>query len=552
MRAVSRGLREASAALLAVIATFAFASTASAAPSELAAKAGGLIPGTRMVTSEDSTVTTTKLPNGAKRLTYSVGPFNIIPGQNEIGYAPIVEKPKVDGWITRMRPDLVYVNGKIPRVDVLHLHHGVWVNLSGDNATSGLPQLFFAAGEEKTIFQMPKGFGYRYEADDRWLLNHMIHNLTPVPAKVKMIYEIDFIPDSSKAARKIKPVRPIWMDVENGKLYPVFNVEKNSGDRGKRKLFTYPNDDADAYTAGEPERNKWVVDRPGVLVATAGHLHPGGLHTDLWLERDGAKVRAAKCGRFATARAARRCRAKAPRGRGDKVHLFESRAKYFEPAGAVSWDVAMTATRPDWRVKLRKGDVLSTTATYTTDRAAWWESMGIMVAYMADSGPGKNPYRQRVDLPGKPTHGHLYENRNHGGKKTSLPDPRKLPSGAENPGNVDILGFNYRLGDLRLPGQAGRPPVITPGQSLNFVNQDNGKRYYHSVTSCKAPCNRSTGIAYPIADGPVQFESGTLGTDRPVAIGSTRWRTPTNLKAGTYTYFCRIHPFMRGAFRVKK
>ena len=31
-----------------------------------------------------------------------------------------------------------------------------------------------------------------------------------------------------------------------------------------------------------------------------------------------------------------------------------------------------------------------------------------------------------------------------------------------NPGSIDILGFNYRLGDLRLPGQGGRPPVITP------------------------------------------------------------------------------------------
>ena len=28
------------------------------------------------------------------------------------------------------------------------------------------------------------------------------------------------------------------------------------------------------------------------------------------------------------------------------------------------------------------------------------------------------------------------------------------------------------------------------------------------------------------------------------------WKTPKSLKAGTYTYFCRIHPFMRGAFRV--
>ena len=30
------------------------------------------------------------------------------------------------------------------------------------------------------------------------------------------------------------------------------------------------------------------------------------------------------------------------------------------------------------------------------------------------------------------------------------------------------------------------------------------------------------------------------------------WQTPKNLPVGTYTYFCRIHPFMRGAFRVKQ
>jgi plastocyanin len=264
-------------------------------------------------------------------------------------------------------------------------------------------------------------------------------------------------------------------------------------------------------------------------------------------------VHAAKCGSLKSAKASKKCRAKAPNGRGDKVHLFRSKAKYYEPAGAVSWDVAMSATRPDWKVQVKKGDVLTTTATYGTKRAAWWESMGIMVAYMADEAPGaRNPYRTRVDLPGKPTHGHLRENRNHGGKKTNLPDARKLKDGSFNPCSVDILGFNYRLGDLRLPGAGGRPPVVQPGQSITFVNKDDPQRVYHSLTSCKAPCNKSTGIAYPIADGPVQFESGTLGTDRPITTGALSWSTPKNLKAGTYTYFCRIHPFMRGAFRVKK
>jgi hypothetical protein len=380
----------------------------------------------------------------------------------------------------------------------------------------------------------------------------MIHNLTPVPTEVYMTYDIDFIPASSPAAKSIRPVRPIWMDVMNGLVYPVFNVEKGAG-RGGR--YTFPDDSKDPYGGGPP-RNEWAVDRDGVLVMTGGHLHPGGLHTDLWLRRPGARIRAARCGTRATAAKRRRCRREAPRGSGNKAHLFRSDAKYFEPAGAVSWDVAMTGTRGNWKVKVRKGDVLSTTATYDTRRAAWWESMGIMVTYMADSGPGRDPFKKRVDFPGRPTHGHLPENNHHGGKATVMPDPRKLPDGPANPGLVDILDFKYQLGDLSLPGSSGGlPPVIRSGQSLTFRNSDNSRRVFHSITSCKPPCNRSTGIAFPIADGPVQFESNTLGAGPravPPATGALEWRTPSNLKPGTYTYFCRIHPFMRGAFRVKR
>jgi plastocyanin len=92
--------------------------------------------------------------------------------------------------------------------------------------------------------------------------------------------------------------------------------------------------------------------------------------------------------------------------------------------------------------------------------------------------------------------------------------------------------------------------VIPRGQSATFRNLESGQRLYHSITSCKAPCTGKTGIAYPLADSKVQFESNTLGRRIP-ASGSDTWTTPANLKPGTYTYFCRIHPFMRGAFRVK-
>jgi plastocyanin len=469
---------------------------------------------------EGKAVAVQSLAGGAKRITYRIGPFDIIPGQNEIGFAPIAEKPKVDGYFTRIRPDLTYLNGRVPGVDVIHLHHGVWLNLSRPDATAGLPERFFAAGEEKTHMRLPRGYGYPIKASDRLLLNHMIHNLTPKPTKVWMVYEVDFVPKGSRAARGMRSVRPVWMDVRNGSSYPVFNVRKGSGKRGK---YTFPDDARNPY-AGRERENRWVVDRPGVLVATAGHLHPGGLYTDLKLRR-----------------------------RGRTARLFRSVAKYFEPAGAVSWDVAMTGTRLDWRVKVRRGDVLSTSATYDTSRGSWWESMGIMVVYMARGGPGDNPFKTRVNRRGRVTHGHLAENDNHGGEPTSLPDPRQLPDGPENPGFVDLLDFKYQLGDLSLADPQRNPPVIRPGQTLTFRDAgDNARRIYHSITSCRPPCNRTTGIAYPLADSPVQFESGTLGTAVPPATGALQWTTPGDLDPGTYTYFCRIHPFMRGAFRVKQ
>jgi hypothetical protein len=490
-----------------------------------------------MAAPEGKAVAVSSLANGAQRIKYRIGPFNIVPGQNSIGFETIREKPQVDGFITRIRPDLTYLDGRVPGVEVIHLHHGVWLNLSQrDTTIPGLPQRFFAAGEEKTQMRLPKGYGYAIRGSDSLLLNHMIHNLTPVPTQVYMVYVIDFIPATSAAARGIRPVRPVWMDVQNGSTYPVFNVEKGSGRKGR---YTYPKHAPDAYGGGR-KRNEWVVDRPGVLVATAGHLHPGGLYTDLNVRRAGAKIKSSR-------------KRNAPRGRGSTAHLFRSVAKYYEPAGAVSWDVAMTGTRGDWRVKVRPGDVLTTSATYDTTRGAWWESMGIMVTYMADDGPGQNPFKRRVDYRGTVTHGHLAENNNHGGRVTNLPDARKLPDGAENPGNLDIVDFKYQLGDLTLTGAAGRPPVIRAGQALNFRNQvDDQKAIYHSITSCKAPCNRTTGIAYPVADGNVQFESNTLGSGVPPATGALEWKTPDNLRPGTYTYFCRIHPFMRGAFRVKQ
>ena len=124
-----------------------------------------------------------------------------------------------------------------------------------------------------------------------------------------------------------------------------------------------------------------------------------------------------------------------------------------------------------------------------------------------------------------------------------------------------VKSFVYALGDLARSDAQGRPPTIRPGGTLTFRNLDSSRgqnpaeAIYHTITSCEAPCNKATGIAYPLADGKATFDSGELGYGPPQATAAANrasWKTPKTLSPGTYTYFCRVHPFMRGAFRVKR
>ena len=458
-----------------------------------------------------------------QRYTYRYGPLVAGAGQNLILAGPVtIERPPGDGYATRVAATLVGADGQAPPVERVHMHHAVLLNLSRKDATApDLPgERFYGFAEEKTTGTLPEPYGYPVKATDVWGVNYMLHNGTPSNEVVFVEYSVDFVPAGTAQGQATKPARPLWVDVENGKAYPVFDVHRGSGRDGR---FTYP-DQADAPYAGGPRRNEWEVDRDGVLVFAAGHLHPGGLSVDVDVARGDRRARA-----------------------------FTSRARYFDPNGPVSWDMAMTVTPSDWRVAVRRGDRLVVRTTYETRRASWYESMGLALVYMADDGARRDPFTERVETEGDVTHGPLPEAGNHGGEPTSLPDPRQLPDGQTVADGVAIGGFAYAPGDLGASGDLGAPPVVAPGSSLRFGNFDAPAQVFHSVTACRAPCNRSTGVSYPLADGDVEFDSGLLGygpEGYTAAAQRPDWYTPKDLKPGTYSYFCRVHPYMRGAFRV--
>jgi plastocyanin len=108
-------------------------------------------------------------------------------------------------------------------------------------------------------------------------------------------------------------------------------------------------------------------------------------------------------------------------------------------------------------------------------------------------------------------------------------------------------------------------PTVKLGSKLRFANLD-GAAIWHTVTSCKFPCLGETAAAFPLGDGKtsagrnVDFDSSEVGFGTPYigpATNKLDWELPVTQDKGykpgeVVTYYCRIHPFMRGAFEVAK
>lgn len=337
----------------------------------------------------------------------------------------------------------------------------------------------------------------------------------------------------------------------------------------------------------------------GTLIGIGGHLHPGGTRVEVDVVKctEGTLGDIQRPDDTISSWGGLQC----PDTNGDGVRAEESRrifisdAVYFDHE-PTSWNFSMTVTGlPRWKVKLEEGWFLRINAAYETQMANWYENMGIAVAYVAPPEPDAlDPFAAVVDTRaaeacwadrasnpnllctrGVITHGPLPE-ANHPGGGGEHPWPAVVGPVTDT---VAIAGFNYLPGDKGTAGLAGVPRVRL-GSPLTFVNVDAASNVFHTVTACSYPCNGEPGIAYPIADfgfgpgapgasGPVAFDSSELGlspdfgpakgqirTDEPppdpvAALTYTIVPAQLGLVSGeTYTYFCRIHPFMQGAFTV--
>ena len=358
-----------------------------------------------------------------------------------------------------------------------------------------------------------------------------------------------------------------WMDVEGVKPYPVFNALQGSGIKSR---FTYPDNEPKAYAADGYRRNEWIVDRD---VDAGQHRRPPASGRPV----DRPERHARRRDRSASSARAR---------------------NYFDPAGAISWDVAMSATAPNWRVALKKGDVLSTNATYDTSKASWYEVMGIMVAGITEGhvDGGVDPFTGTIDQTDYLTHGRLKENidTNAAQAEPGAQQPDRARARGRTRTRSSIKNFFYSQGDLSRARQEGPPADGPQGQAADVRQPgraaDRALPHDHRLQGPVQPDGRHR-LPAGQRQGGVRLRRARLRPDdqhRPVqrrrrdradhggrstrrraevrtarrcpaccrssrtaASARRRGRPRRTSTPGTYAYFCRIHPFMRGAFRVK-
>src|SRR3954468_20727563 len=105
-----------------------------------------------------------------------------------------VPTPEVAGHIVGMSARLVDMRGRPVTIRDVMLHHLVFFRkrtLANASACTGKRQeAFYGTGEENQTLQLPAGYGYRIEGDDRWKLNAMLMSHSTKAFRVRIEYRV--------------------------------------------------------------------------------------------------------------------------------------------------------------------------------------------------------------------------------------------------------------------------------------------------------------------------------------------------------------------------
>ncbi len=514
--------------------------------------------------------------------TWYFGPFTVPPG-HDMNRANI-ELPAENGFLLSVEPSMRRVDDlSEPSHMEGHIHHAHWFAADPgneeDNYTRGNTEWIFGNGDEETKgdFQErsaadPNGpvYGQYIQAGNPQLLIYMLHNKTAAPANVYIVLDVTFAHGTPEELKKA--TGRAYHDVSGILFGETYDVPRE------------PNGDGVHEYAKESGRvEEWTSTVDGTIVGMGGHLHPGGIR--MKVENYGSKEDPCP-----------------DDGKGyGGTTLFNSDAVFRR--APLSEDFQMEVTHPGFRAPIRKGDRIRISATYENKDHSWYAVMQHLGIYVDEQqkpegkctkkvigvpgdqdttersvetkktrhckGTGKRrrcrtkvtrtrvtrkvrtlaidpedgvfnrPWRFHPDPLCGPEWGNPCELPENG-------EPKKVPAK-----QVTIANFAYQPGNRTAGSPApGEIATIRQGESLTFVNADQSANIRHTVTTCPWPCNGQYVGNYPLADG--RWDSGTMGYD-PIDGGNPdpRSSTPKDLPKGRYAFFCRIHPWMRGAFEVE-
>jgi plastocyanin len=492
-------------------------------------------------------------PGTVKKMRFWYGPYTMPAGwdANRVD----LDIPVHNGMIIAVEPELrIDPDWSVPSHQVAHIHHAHWFALDPgnkeDNYTGGNTEWIFGNGDEETRADFmersnadPKGpmYGEYIGLAGPQAMIYMLHNKTAQTKVGYVVLDVTFkygtLEQLNKTGREHRDVSGVLF----GRTFDVPRQPKGDGEWNN--------------THDQKRPIEWVSTIDGTMIGTGAHLHPGGKR--VIVENLGSKEN--PC----------------PNTRGGFAGTRLLKSDMLNHKVPWSEDYQMEVTRPSWRAPLHKGDVIRITGVYENKRAAWYTAMthegfyvdekqkprGRCKPYLVGKDAkrkvrvkrGKRWVRRRLDpTSGVPNRkwGHAHDT--FCGTKFGF-DPCEPPFKEPEPGpeasEVTIANFLYLPGDRAASGEMSKPPTVKKGNSLTFVNADQQANIRHSVTTCRYPCNGRYVSNYPHADG--RWDSGTLGYD-PIDGGTPNpmSATPKDLPVGKYSYFCRIHPFMRGEFRV--
>lgn len=207
-------------------------------------------------------------PAGVRSKTVTYGPFHVHASAGGHGHGmnfflANAERPCSNCYIVGMAPDLVYGDDSTANYDTgAMLHHAVLFNAAEPDATClGTPlgnigERFFAAGNERTTFTLPSGYGYRVSPGDTWRFLADLMNMSDQMQALHVRVTYFYVP----APAALEPVIPVWLDINNC----------------GNSQYSIPAGHSDTH---------WDYEVPpaleGSFVAMGGHLHDDGVEINV-------------------------------------------------------------------------------------------------------------------------------------------------------------------------------------------------------------------------------------------------------------------------------